>query len=278
MSKKNAAIKDILAHPSVLSALCIAFGLLYIPAFMYGVMSIWLVIMSCLLGLRFRAGIEKLNTQIDAKDPNNIWPYHGRVVLLNIECFLCSFIPFFLILYIDSKVGNLRYPCEGRSVDQVINFFPFLSNSFLFDFSSICHHNKGPIIATGHVFVYFTLFSLFLLAGKSYWNYSKRTMFPIIKKKRPDAVSYESMSTHYSSIYNLPFGACALLLFLSGDNFLLNLSKIMMGAEALSFIQTVKPLLAFEFLTFVFFFVFMSFVTRIFEIGTNIRRCKYENL
>lgn len=278
MFEKNAAIKNMLLRPGVLSALSVAFGLLYIPVFVFGVVSIWLIIMSCLIGLRFRAGIKKLNAQIDKKSPKNVWPYHWRMLLLNIECILYSFMPFFLILYIDSEVTNLRYPCEAASFDQITNFFPFISKSFLFDFSSMCHHDKGPIIATGHALVYFTLVSLFIFAGKSYWNYSKRTMFPIIKKRRPDAVSYDPFSSHFSTIYNLPFGACAILLALSGDNFLLNLAKKMMKAWNLSSLQTIKPLLAFEILTFLFFFFFMTSTTRIFEIGTNLRRCKYEDL
>lgn len=167
-----------LKSPVLCGCAAIFIGLLYIPAFIYGILGIWLIGMSGLIGWRFRLGIEKLNVDIDEKDPQNIRPYHLKVLILCQECVFYTTLPFlyFYIVYVQGTWEWSRF--NGHTFDEQIDLFslvPYL------DLTKIASPYESPslfIMATSIVQAFIIFVGLLLIAGKSYSGYVLRTMNP----------------------------------------------------------------------------------------------------
>lgn len=260
-----------LYKPSVVGTLTIAFGLLYIPAFVYGVVSIWLCIFAGMIALRFRLGIERLNAEIDEVDPPKIRKYHARVALLCLKCMFYMSLPA-LVFYQIYISGTSDWPTlDGYRFDDMIGLLTLLPS---ISFSDIANPYERPdlyLISIVSLQAHITLFALFLVAGKSYWRYGVRTMKPLIPKDPPEHLRgwYNYKSFYIRNLYLLFYAILALIIqgiayqlfneiyfitFQAGNNSLMFFISIDFGC--LLFMYAI-------------FFCILSMMLRFFELGTN---------
>ena len=95
----------------------------FIPAFMYGVVSIWTLVFSLVIALRFRAGLVDLNQKID--EVEDITKFYPRLSLWAIvgECVLYSYIAFGIFLIIYGLDSNDWPSIDTQRLDDQIDFW-----------------------------------------------------------------------------------------------------------------------------------------------------------
>lgn len=159
--------------PRVLGVAVLIFGLLYIPAFVHGMVSIWLLAFSFLIAFRFRIGIENLSNAIEHLNSLKISSHYWCFFRLCCECAFYMLLPlsYFYALYVTEYWAWPAF--NGFRLDDSIGFFELLQSISFADIGSPYDHPSLYLSAVTNIQAYSVLLFLFALVGVSYGKYGK---------------------------------------------------------------------------------------------------------
>lgn len=157
-------------------------SLCLVPAFMLGVVSVWSVLFAVIIGLRFRAGLIRLNEDIDRAENLQDILCRRRFYMLCFECVVTMLLALGIFYAIYIRAILPWSAVNARGVDAAMEFFDTLSFISFSDVISPYKSARLYLIAVSNILAYFVLFSLLAIAARSWWNYALLTWNSMCKK------------------------------------------------------------------------------------------------
>lgn len=174
-----------------------ALSLCLVPAFMLGVVSVWSVLFAVIIGLRFRAGLIRINEDIDRTENYSGIKYRLWFVALCLESM--TYMAITQVVFYEVYVKGLwPWPIfAGSRFDEVIGFFNWIPAISFSDVASPYQKPALYIVSTASMLAHIVLVSLLAIAGRCVFGLRVGTIFPLLKKNSP----YAAMRDHLYGIY-----------------------------------------------------------------------------
>ena len=165
--------KDIIENTTALRFLTAVIAALFVPAFMLGVVSVWVVVFGVFVALRFREGLKSLNEKMsEAQDAKLLRP-RLRFWALVAECILYSYIAFGSFLYVYGG-GYFNWPAVAVGLDGLLGF---PENFYLIgkipDLSFFVSAFTYVLGASNSLFILLVVFC-FLLARQEFFRFLRK--------------------------------------------------------------------------------------------------------